>query len=150
MSVLIATSVLFFATLVLRLLNSALSCCKLGNMCKTEKSMSCSACIGIMEGCFLVFVALTTIVTLMGTWFILSTPPDLSLPADNPQHCDRGVYYASLIMTGLLYFFSFCLVLYLVAAALSYCTYQDEMNTRRRLVQKNVRRARPRAEEVLF
>ena len=140
-------SAMFFTTLLVRLFNSALSCCKIGNFCNTEKSVTCSACIGIMEGCFLVFVALTTILTLMGTWFILSNPP--SLDPTETNYCDSGVYYATLIMIGLLYLFCFCLILYLVTAAVSYCSYQEEMAPRRRVV-KTVRRPPRRQDEVLF
>lgn len=134
---LIAISVSYFITLVTRLFNSGLSCCKLGNTCNSKNSLCCSACIGIMEGCFIVVIIVTSIIVLLSTWFILeSTPSSDSSEAD---YCNSNVYYAALIMLGLTYLISFCIFIYLTIAAVSYYSYRHElgMSNKKKRRQQN-------------
>lgn len=140
---LLAIGSLLILTLALRLFLSCLTCCKLTNMCNTENSMCCSLCIGISEAIFVLVMVITAVIILLGTWFMFETTPPLQ-PSSNSdtEYCNRGVYYAGVIMMVLTYLLGFCVVIYLGVAALTYCTFRRElgMTSRKRRQRQRVPR----------
>ena len=122
---------LFITTLIFRLLNSGLSCCKLTNVCNTERSLQCSACIAIMEGLFVFTLILTALTVLFCTWLMFQEIPNFTSISSH-QYCDRGVYYSAIGMIIVLYLISFCVAVYMGVAGFCYYSYRRELNPSRR------------------
>lgn len=124
---LIGSSILL--TLICRLVNSGLSCCKLSNSCGSEKSTACSVCIAMMEGVFIFFLLMMAIIVLMCTWFMFQNgvPVFDAASSSSNMYCDEGVYYAAVAMVAVTYLSGFFLAVYMGVAGFCYYMHWREL-----------------------
>ena len=117
-------------TVCLRLLSSGMTCCKITNCFKTEKSDHCTAFIIAMEVIFCLTVIINIIAAFAGAvWTGLMQRPPSEEPrnANDTEFCSFAVFYAMCGYIGGICLLGILLGIYLLFGYCCYVEYRPEL-----------------------
>ncbi len=111
---------------VLRLIASAFSCCKIANLHGSEKSKGCSWFLLLMEIVFLVIFVVFLIMVFLATWYVFAVSPnDTPASATDTDYCLKGFSTAATAFISTNLGLAILLVLYLSTLAVFYTYYRE-------------------------
>lgn len=125
-NILFILGALLAGLLVLRMLTSAMACCKLSNVFGWRRSKSFSVVVLIIEVIFATVAITYVILLFLSTWYLFSVSPNTtSVDTQSPDYCSDGFYTAAVAMVGSSLGLFIIIVIYLSTISIFYVMCQN-------------------------